>query len=103
MTLGEKQEKFTTMLYQLLHYLIKHGYRVRLKHLLRCNDCKIGHPNSLHESGLAIDIVCMRGDQPMIDTDDYLEIGEYWESIGGSWGGRFQDGGHFSLEHNGMR
>ncbi|HBJ0947911.1 TPA: M15 family metallopeptidase, partial [Escherichia coli] len=32
--------------------------------------------------------------------------GEYWESLGGSWGGRFKsrpDGNHFSLEHNGVR
>ncbi|HAO1973206.1 TPA: M15 family peptidase, partial [Escherichia coli] len=31
--------------------------------------------------------------------------GEYWESIGGTWGGRFSraDGNHFSLEHNGVK
>ena len=31
------------------------------------------------------------------------ELGEYWESIGGSWGGRFNDGNHYSLEHNGVK
>ncbi|EJY8354924.1 M15 family metallopeptidase, partial [Cronobacter sakazakii] len=39
-------------------------------------------------------------------TEDYLPLGEYWESLGGSWGGRFKtnpDGNHFSLEHNGVR
>ncbi|MGO3686517.1 MAG: M15 family metallopeptidase, partial [Proteus vulgaris] len=39
-------------------------------------------------------------------TSDYKELGEYWESLGGSWGGRFKtrpDGNHFSLEHNGVR
>jgi len=30
-------------------------------------------------------------------------LGLYWESIGGSWGGRFGDGNHFSLEHEGRR
>ncbi|MFQ9337054.1 MAG: M15 family metallopeptidase [Varibaculum sp.] len=39
-------------------------------------------------------------------TEDYLPLGEYWESLGGAWGGRFKsrpDGNHFSLEHNGVR
>jgi hypothetical protein len=27
----------------------------------------------------------------------------FWESIGGSWGGRFNDGNHYSLEHRGMK
>lgn len=30
-------------------------------------------------------------------------LGEYWESIGGTWGGRFNDGNHYSLEHNGVK
>lgn len=33
-------------------------------------------------------------------------LGQYWESLGGSWGGRFKsrpDGNHFSLEHDGVR
>jgi len=39
-------------------------------------------------------------------SEAYLPLGEYWESLGGSWGGRFKsnpDGNHFSLEHNGVR
>jgi len=30
-------------------------------------------------------------------------LGEYWEGMGGSWGGRFSDGNHFSLTHNGVK
>jgi len=30
-------------------------------------------------------------------------LGEYWESIGGSWGGRFGDGNHYSLKYKGRR
>ena len=31
-------------------------------------------------------------------TEDYEALGEYWEQLGGTWGGRFSrpDGGHFS-------
>lgn len=32
-----------------------------------------------------------------------LLIGEYWESIGGAWGGRFNDGNHYSLGHGGRK
>ena len=27
------------------------------------------------------------------------EVGEFWESLGGSWGGQFNDGNHYSIEH----
>jgi hypothetical protein len=30
-------------------------------------------------------------------------LGLKWESMGGSWGGRFNDGNHYSLEHEGRR
>lgn len=29
----------------------------------------------------------------------HKELGKFWESIGGSWGGRFGDGNHYSLEY----
>ncbi|RAP72898.1 D-alanyl-D-alanine carboxypeptidase family protein [Candidatus Erwinia dacicola] len=44
--------------------------------------------------------------QYQTDSAAYLPLGEYWESLGGTWGGRFKsrpDGNHFSLEHNGVR
>jgi hypothetical protein len=35
----------------------------------------------------------------------YRPLGEKWEAMGGTWGGRFShpDGNHFSLEHEGVR
>ena len=103
MNLGDKQELFSKMYMKLLIFVHDKGYGVRQKYLLRCKDCKIGHKRSLHKSSLAIDIVLTKDDNLFSQTEDYLEAGEYWESIGGSWGGRFSDGGHFSLAHNGMR
>jgi hypothetical protein len=37
------------------------------------------------------------------ETKDHAFLGEFWEEMGGSWGGRFNDGNHYSLEHNGRR
>lgn len=55
---------------------------------------------------LAVDFNLFVNGQYKTDTADYLPLGEYWESLGGTWGGRFKsrpDGNHFSLEHNGVR
>lgn len=103
MSLGSKQEEFARLLPYLLLQANVLGYKVRLKHLLRCRDCKVGHTRSLHKDSLAIDLVLFKDSKYLTDTEDYKELGEYWESIGGTWGGRFRDGGHFSLAHNGMK
>ena len=36
-------------------------------------------------------------------TEAHRELGEWWESVGGSWGGRFGDGNHYSLAHEGRK
>lgn len=68
-----------------------------------------GISNSLHSILLAIDLYLWKDDKYLTTVEEYLELGEYWESIGGSWGGRFKvsngktDIVHFSLEHNGVK
>ena len=68
---------------------------------------------SKHLTGLAMDF-CFLSDIEDDGTinyspDKYKELGEYWESLGGRWGGRFGDNpatetiegwdaGHFELE-----
>ncbi|HGV6771546.1 TPA: M15 family metallopeptidase, partial [Escherichia coli] len=61
--------------------------------------------NSLHTLRLAVDFNLFINGEYQTDTDAYRPLGEYWESIGGTWGGRFSraDGNHFSLEHNGVK
>ncbi len=64
---------------------------------------------SLHESGLAADILLYRNGVYLTDTKDYQAMGEYWEAIGQAkgldlaWGGRFTkpDGNHFSMRYQG--
>lgn len=64
-----------------------------------------GIRNSLHIQKLAIDLNLFRDGDWLTKTEDYRELGEYWESLrdGNCWGGRFGDGNHFSREHNGVR
>jgi len=63
-----------------------------------------GHMDkSLHYSRLAIDLNLFKDGIYKYETSEYKELGEYWESIGGAWGGRFGDGNHFSLAYGGRK
>ncbi len=64
-----------------------------------------GISNSLHPKRLAVDFNLFINGEYQTDSRAYLPLGVFWESIGGTWGGRFAkaDGNHFSLEYNGVR
>jgi hypothetical protein len=131
LTLGAKQEIFAGLLPQLITRAYELGFRVRLKELYRapeqaeynathCGKCKkeevfhaheghdfkaIGIRNSLHCSGLALDLVLFRDGKPLWASKHYRDLGEYWEALHElcCWGGRFSDGGHFSITHGGRQ
>lgn len=113
MTLGEKQQLFTVMIGNLIHWAEEKGYRLTFGEAYRTPEQAAlnarkgsGISNSLHTQRLAVDFNLFINGQYMTRTEDYRPLGEFWESIGGSWGGRFKsnpDGNHFSLEHNGVR
>ena len=103
MTLRQKQSKFVFMLAQLIIFAYSKGYELTLGHAYRDPWSVIGHKNSLHKKRLAIDFHLFRNGIYLEDTNAHKELGEYWESIGGTWGGRFNDGNHYSLEHEGMK
>lgn len=62
-----------------------------------------GHAKSAHKIRLAIDLNLFKNGEYMDATEDHAELGAWWEAQGGSWGGRFGDGNHYSLEHEGVR
>lgn len=65
----------------------------------------IGIKNSLHTLRLAQDLNLFVAGEYITDGGHpaYTVLGEYWESIGGAWGGRFRDANHFSLAHEGRK
>jgi hypothetical protein len=65
--------------------------------------CAYGSPNSLHRLRLAIDLNLFRDGVFLTSTNDHLPLGEFLESIGGTWGGRFGDGNHYSLAYGGKK
>ena len=107
--LSDKQAQFCSMVGQLLSFVESlPGYRVRFGEAWRRPG--IGHPQSLHAERLAIDLILDIKDASgewvyQRDSESYEVLGLFWESLGGSWGGRFSspDGNHFSLAHNGVR
>lgn len=111
MTLGQKQRKFTRMVADLIIFAYEQGYELTLGDAFR--DPRVhgavgekksySSANSLHKERLAIDLNLFKDGRFLTQSEDHRPLGEYWESLGGSWGGRFNDGNHYSLEHGGRK
>lgn len=107
----EKQTKFAMMIPGLIEKALSLGYEVTIGDAYR--DPRVfgavgqskgyGHARSAHKNRLAIDLNLFRDGKFLPSTKDHEELGKWWESQGGSWGGRFNDGNHYSLEYGGMR
>lgn len=102
-TLGQKQRRFTRMIGMLIEFAYAQGFELSFGDCYRSDSCSHGHPRSLHRKRLAVDFNLFRNGVYLRSTESHRLLGEYWESIGGTWGGRFGDGNHYSLEHGGMK
>ncbi len=93
--LKEKQFEFTKAVGLLILYAYQLGFTLSFG----CARCaKEGHhiDNSYHYRGLAIDLSLFKNGIYLQNTEHHRQLGEFWESIGGTWGGRFNDGNHYS-------
>lgn len=110
-TLRQKQSRFARMVAGLIVQASMQGYEVTLGDAYR--DPRLhgtvgekkgyGHSKSCHKLRLAIDLNLFKDGKFLGTTEDHKVLGEWWEAQGGTWGGRFNDGNHYSLEHEGMR
>lgn len=98
--LGLRRKLFTKLLPRLIDKMIADGYEPMLgkdgeKHMLL----------SLHYEGLAVDIVLTRNGAVLDKTEDHATFGVFWESLNPlcAWGGRFSDGGHYSIIYGGRK
>ena len=113
MRLGEKQRLFTRLLPRLLMYAHRKGYEVTLGDAYR--DPRVfgkigkkqgyGNKYSMHKSRCAIDLNLFKNGKYLTRTRDHKVLGEYWEKLHPltCWGGRFNDGNHYSIEHEGRK
>lgn len=111
MSLGAKQRRFTLMIAELIQKAYEMGYELTLGDAFR--DPRVhgavgekesySSSNSLHKSRLALDLNLFKDGVYLTSTEDHEPLGLIWEAMGGAWGGRFKDGNHYSLEHNGRK
>jgi len=98
--LRSKQSLFALLVALLIQRAYELGYEITFGDAWAHD----GHKDhSLHYIRLAIDLNLFKDGKYLDHSDYHQELGEYWESLGGSWGGRFGDGNHYSLEHNGQK
>lgn len=107
MTLRQQQTSFALMAARLILKADEMGYEVTLGDAYR--DPRLhggpgqkkgyGAADSYHKVRLAIDLNLFRDGRYLASTEDHRPLGEWWESQGGTWGGRFStpDGNHYSL------
>ena len=113
MTLGDKQRLFAKLLPGLINQAHLMGYEVTLGDAYR--DPRLhgqigekkayGYRNSCHKLRLAIDLNLFKDGVWLKTTDNHRPLGEWWESLHPlcRWGGRFNDGNHYSFEHEGSK
>lgn len=111
----EKQWIFSILAAKLILKANEMGYKVTFgeayrspQEAARLDALGKGIAKSLHTKRLAIDLNLFKDGKYLQSTDDHRELGEWWEqqSLPGitcSWGGRFDDGNHYSIEHNGVK
>ena len=112
-TLGAKQQRFTLMAAKLIQHIYAEGYTATFGDAYRDPRVHGAHgtkkagsysaAGSVHKLRLAVDLQLFKDGKYLTASEDYAFAGLYWESIGGTWGGRFNDGNHFSLEHGGYK
>jgi len=94
MSLRKQQSEFVKAVSLLILYAYQKGYELtfgdtypgRAKHIR----------TSFHNKGLAIDLNLFKDGKYLTETSDHEPLGKFWESLGGSWGGRWDDGNHYS-------
>lgn len=93
MSLRKKQSEFVVAVASLILFATVRGYEITFGDAY----AQTGHKdNSFHYKRLAIDLNLFKDGKYLTSTDEHRELGMYWESIGGTWGGRFDDGNHYS-------
>jgi len=103
MTLHESRCQFTHMLALLILKAQELGYEICIG-----KDGMYHMPGSLHYEGLAADFDLYKNGEYITDSTGHQELGQFWISLGGSWGGYFKgsskgDFNHYSMSWNGKK
>lgn len=112
MTLREKQSLFAIHFAKLIlkaqemgfELTFGEGYRPPETAALYARQGR-GIKNSLHTLRLAQDLNLFEDGKHLTATEDHRPLGEWWERQHelACWGGRFNDGNHYSFTHEGRK
>lgn len=112
-TLREKQSEFAAFAARLILQASAMGFEVTLGDAFR--DPRLhgapgetrgyGAARSCHKLRLAIDLNLFKDGKFLEGSESHRPLGEWWEAQHphARWGGRFNDGNHYSFEHEGMK
>jgi hypothetical protein len=93
MSLRKKQSEFARKVGLLILFAYEQGYELTFGDAW----AKSGHKDgSFHYKRLAIDLNLFKDGKYLRSTESHRLLGEFWESIGGTWGGHWDDGNHYS-------
>lgn len=110
MTLRQRQSLFARLLSDLIKEAFARGYDVTMgecwrspHEAARLSKTGKGIKKSLHCDRLAVDLNLFKDGTFRTKSEQYAEMGEYWESLHPDcrWGGRFSDGNHFAITYQG--
>ena len=117
LTLRQKQSVFVLMVSDLIRFAYENGYELTFgdawafnlwpvrnlllpilpKKWVTAFKARMHKKGSFHYKRLAIDLNAFKDGDYLTTTEAHHPLGEYWESLGGTWGGRWNDGNHYSL------
>jgi hypothetical protein len=112
-TLRQLQTEFARLVPRLIDKAFDLGYDVTLGDAYR--DPRVhgdigvrksySHPRSAHKARLALDLNLFIAGHFVEGTEGHRALGEWWEQQHplARWGGRFDDGNHYSLEWHGVK
>ena len=113
MNLGQLQRKFAREVPRLIDKAHEMGFEVTLGDAYRDprshgklgERIAYGNKFSCHKVRLAIDLNLFRDGEYLTTTEAHRELGEWWEAQAteNCWGGRFEDGNHYSKTFDGMK
>ena len=95
--LSLRQCTFTMALSMLIQRIVNAGYQCKIQELNRTIETQREYVakgvsktlDSRHLDNLAADIYIFKHRELVNDLNEYRRFGEYWEGLGGRWGGRF--------------
>jgi hypothetical protein len=110
LTLREKQSLFVVLVGQLIAKATADGYDLTFgeayrspEEAARLSKAGKGIAKSLHTVRLAVDLNLFKDGAWLTTSEAHQPLGEWWEQLHPlcRWGGRFKDGNHYSLTHEG--